>query len=92
MESRLTDKDFNELGFTIKSFTQGIPPNKIYYRDANDVWGITARFNFYKDNYPNMHIYKIEEEIFRTFFSGRIENKAELIKVVEQVITSQTKE
>lgn len=87
MKTTLNSDDLLELGYKEEDFLkQPISANKLYYRKENSDYGITIRFNFYEDEYPNIHIYRIRiGDKFDTFFAGKIKNKAELSKVLEQV-------
>jgi hypothetical protein len=75
----ITIKDIESLGFVL----EGAPTDtKRYFRTEDESFGITVRDNFYKDGQSNIHIYSIVGDKFQTYFSGKIKNKTELIKLL----------
>ena len=59
--------------------------SKYYFRDVDDMLGITVRVGFYKNGGNNLHLYEFIGDRIETLFSGEIKNKTELKTLLKKI-------
>lgn len=85
MEATLNNNDLLELGYKLVADIKIMLTNKFYYRKEDSEYEILLIFSSYKEGHPTVIISKITDNLFNTIFDGKIKNKTELSKVLEQV-------
>jgi len=73
--------DIEELGFVFIASQN----SKMYFKTKDDKITVAIRFNFYIGGFSNVHVYKINLEKVSTLFLGKIKNKSELRRLVQQI-------